>query len=69
LERGGFAVAAHGSNEEFEIFEHPDGRVVPINPSWSEIAVNDPVFNCLKRDLQISARTLLRRLNEAQPSK
>jgi hypothetical protein len=66
LERTEFQLTASGSNQEFQIFEHPDGRVVPVNPKWTGIEVGDPVFNCLQRDLQLSVRTLRRRLNEAQ---
>jgi hypothetical protein len=46
------------------ILEHADGRTTYINPSWDSIWANDPVFNCLARDMQLSRRALLRLLNE-----
>jgi len=42
------------------IFTRPDrDRVIPVDPEWPSIRAGDPVFNCLRRDLGVSAARLL----------
>ena len=66
LEKAGFGVVAGGDANEFLIFGHPDGRVAMLDPAWDGIHAGGAIFNVLQRDLRVSKRALLRRLNDAQ---
>jgi hypothetical protein len=66
FESDGFVVVAGGAEDEFLIYEHPDGRTAMLNPSWPPVRMGDPVFKTLARDLGIRDRDLRRRLSGVQ---
>jgi hypothetical protein len=60
----GFTCIGRGSEAERAVYER-DGYLVTIDHEWEGVHLGDPIFNCLRRDLSMSAGALLRRLNVA----
>jgi hypothetical protein len=62
----GWTPEAPRSSDQLSVFRHPDrpGALVTINPAWEEFWEDDPIFNCLARDLGLDADELVRLLSE-----
>ena len=60
LREQGYTAEERSDRDEMLIFTRPDrSRVVPVDPEWQGIRADDPIFNCLRRDLDVSAGRLL----------
>jgi hypothetical protein len=56
----------HGWDEVALYRSRKTGRLIPVDTAQKKIVKDDPTFNCLKNDLGVSSRRLLRLLNDAQ---
>lgn len=69
VDAAGYSPMNDGEERAFVMFMKSGRKPVPINPSWQSIYCDDPVFNCLRRDLGLSRGTLRTRLNQARQGK
>lgn len=59
-------TAKGGEHGEFLEYSRDGCRGIPVNPDWDSIWADDPIFNCIRRDLGTSKRKLLEALNRAK---
>lgn len=62
----GYVSLSISEQDAFLIFVKEGRRAIPINPSWTDIWDDDPIFRCLRRDLGLSRAELRTRLNQAR---
>jgi hypothetical protein len=68
VSNAGYQAIYRGDGDAFGLFQKAGCRPVPVNPDWTAIWDDDPVFRCLQRDLGLSRRRLLTSLNQARLS-
>jgi hypothetical protein len=64
LSEEGYVVANDGDEEAFRLYRKDGCKTVPVNESWTGIYDDDPIFNCLRRDLDLTRGKLRTRLNQ-----
>lgn len=66
LEEDGYESAYDNDPDEFRVYVKAGCNNVPVNPNWTEIYDDDPIFRVIRRDLGVGRRELLARLNRAR---
>jgi hypothetical protein len=64
----GYGSAYDGDDDAFRVFRKDGCRPIPVNPDWTAIWDDDPIFRTIQRDLGFSRGTLRMLLNQARNS-